>query len=260
MWGAVIGDLAGSLYEYNQTKTISSICIQKINLEKSFFSDDTILTIAILEAILHKKDYESCLKKYVYDFIDYYPDINPYFKSPFSPSFIRWVKGTSDGKSIGNGALMRISAVGYLFDDEVTVPLEAIKATIPSHNSEEAIRCAKLVSLIILLARKGYTKEEIIKRLSIKLKYKPFLKFNTTCNETIGNCLYALFNSNSYEEAIMKVISYGGDTDTNACIVGSMAEALFGVPNYFILNAQKKIPESFTILLEEGYRKVRKLY
>lgn len=104
-----------------------------------------------------------------------------------------------------------------------------------------------------------YVKKNIIHRLTKPFKYQPFSKFNTTCSETLPNCLHALFSSNSFEEAIIKVISYGGDTDTNACIVGSMAEALYGIDESLILLTKQKLPKEFVAILDEGYSRVKKL-
>ena len=153
--------------------------------------------------------------------------------------------------------MMRISPVGYLFDSKNEVIKNARLATIPSHNSEEAIKCATIIAQIIYLARKGYQKEKIIETLKLNYIYSPFEEFNSTCCKTIDNCLYALFTSNSYEEAVIKTITFGGDTDTNACIVGSMAEALFGINNTIIEQAKQKIPENFVKKLEQGYSRVR---
>ena len=111
------------------------------------------------------------------------------------------------------------------------------------------------IDLIIYLAKNNYTKEEIIKLLNIKCFYSPFKEFNYTCSSTINNCLYALFTSNSYEESIRKVISFGGDTDTNACIVGSMAEVMYGVDDQLISLVNEKIPKNFVKILERGYNK-----
>ena len=90
----------------------------------------------------------------------------------------------------------------------------------------------------------------------IKLKYQKFSSFNYRCCDTIDNCLYALFTSENFEESIKKVISYGGDTDTNARIVGSMAEAMYGVNKNLIKEAQKKIPNEFVKVLEKGYKNI----
>ena len=253
MYGAIIGDLAGSIYEFGQIREVSQISIDRIIEENSFYSDDTILTIAILDAILNNGNYEEYLKKYIGEFLDYKPDFKPYFKTSFSPGLIKWYEGNGDGKSKGNGAMMRISPIGFLFNYEDDVKRHSMLATNPSHATEEAIDAASTVALIIHYALMGMKKDEIMSKLKINLEYKPFSKFNTTCSETLPNCLYALFTSNSFEESIRKVISYGGDTDTNACIVGSMAEALYGIDDDLIHLAKQKIPKEFVDILEKGY-------
>lgn len=256
MWGAIIGDLAGSIYEFDQVSAIKPIKVKEIIEAESFFSDDTILTIAILDAFLKDKDYEKYLKQYALEYLDYKPNHKPYFNRPFSPGFINWALGKKEGLSNGNGAMMRISPIGYLSTDEKELIDNVLAATTPSHNTEEAINGATIVAKIIYLAKKGLTKEQIIQKLCIKLHYESFTNFNMTCDTTINNCLYALFTSNSFEEAITKVISYGGDTDTNACIVGSMAEALFGIEPHLIEQAAKKIPGSFVKKLNQGYSSI----
>lgn len=254
MWGAIIGDLAGSIYEYTQSKKISSLKIDKIIPDNAFFSDDTILTIAILDAVINDKDYEKYLKLYGKKYSLYKPNFEPYFKTIFSPRFHKWLETNEVGNSCGNGAMMRISSVGYMFNSEEEVKINSKLATIPSHNSLDAIKNAELVALIIYYGKKGYTKEQIIEKLNIKLQYIPFKSFNLTCSETINNCLFALFNSNSFEESIKNVISYGGDTDTNACIVGSMAEALYGINKSLINTAKQKLPEEFVKVLNKVYK------
>ncbi len=250
MYGAIIGDLAGSIYEYDQTREIKSINIDKIIEDNAFYSDDTILTIAIADAILKDCDYDKYLRKYVRLYSEYRPDFEPYFKRPFSPGLMKWAKESSTGASVGNGAMMRISPVGYLFNTEEEVIENSKLATIPSHNSKEAIDSATEVALIIFYLRQGLSLAEIYSKLNIELKYEPFTKFNTTCSETIDNCLYTLYNSNSFEDAIRKTIALGGDTDTNACIVGSMAEALYGINDELINQANSKLPKEFIKVLK----------
>ena len=254
MYGAIIGDLAGSIYEYNQTKQIESIIINNIIEDNSFFSDDTILTVAIADAILNDKDYEKYLREYINKYKEYRPNFNPYFKTAFSPTLLKWAKKSEIGKSLGNGAMMRISPVGYLFDTEEDVIENARLATQPSHNSEEAIDCATTIALIIFYLRQGLSLEAIYDKLNIKINYQPFSSFNSKCRETIGNCLFTLYNSNSFEDAIRKTIELGGDTDTNACIVGSMAEAMYGIDDTLIKQANKKIPEEFVKVLSRTRR------
>lgn len=254
MWGAVIGDLAGSIYEFEQLKYIKSIKVNEIIPQNAFFGDDTILTIAIAEAIQNDKDYEKYLKKYGNLYRNYKPDYKPYFKTSFSPGFIKWCDSNEIGTSIGNGAMMRVSPIGLSFNNENDVKENARLATIPSHNSKEAIVYSTLIALIIFYARHKMPKDEILKKLNIKLKYKPFERFNTTCGQTFDNCVFAVFNSNNFEESITKVLSYGGDTDTNACIVGAIAEAMYGVDPELIEKAKKYIPNDFIEILEKSYK------
>lgn len=257
MLGAIIGDLAGSVFEYDQLKNVKKIKVEKIIEPNSFFSDDTILTMAICKAILTDGNYGSFLKSYALKYENQLPDNKPYFKKMFSPSFLKWAHGKIQGRSNGNGAMMRISPVGFLFDNENDVILNAKLATIPSHNCDEAINSAITIALIIFWARRGLSKTEIIDKLHLQIKETVLKKFNYKCSETIDLCLYCLFTSNSFEECICKTVSYGGDTDTNACIVGSMAEAIFGIPEELKIEAKKHIPEEFISLLDIAYTKIK---
>lgn len=255
MWGAIIGDLAGSIYEFDQSKKVHSIEVKDIITKQSFYSDDTILTIAILDAILNDQDYVKFLKQYAKKYEKNIPKDIPYFQNMFSPGFTKWYNSNTVGTSFGNGAMMRISPIGFMFDSEEKVKENVKLATIPSHNNKEAIDYATLIALIIFYARKGLTKDQITQKLNIKYEYKPFETFNSTCSKTIDNCLFALFETNNFEDAIKLVISFGGDTDTNACIVGSMAEALYGIDKKLITEAQNHIPEEFTKKLVLAYSK-----
>ena len=254
MLGAVIGDLAGSIYEFEQIKNFHPVKIKNIIEENAFFSDDTILTIAIADAILNNSDFETKLKEYALVYDNKIPKDIPYFKSMFSPNFTKWAKGNFQGERNGNGAMMRISPIGYLFNTEEDVIKNARLATIPSHNSEEAIESAKIVTLIIYYARIGLNKQEIKNKLNLKIKKPKLTKFNYTCADTIDLCLYSLFKSNSFEESLRLAISFGGDTDTNACIVGSMAEALYGIDENLKEQALSKLPEKFINILNKAYK------
>lgn len=252
MYGAIIGDLAGSIYEYKNLKEIKSIKMNKLIEDNAFYSDDTILTIAILDAILNDKDYGKYLRKYIKDYMNYKPGFNPYFKTPFSPNLIKLGNLNEQFTSTGNGALMRISPVGYMFNTYEEVVENSRLATIPSHNTKESIDSATTIALIIFYLRMGYSKEEVFKKMNINVEYRPFAKFNTTCKETIGNCLYAFYNSISFEDSIRKTLQMGGDTDTNCAIVGSLSEALYGIDDSLIEQVNKKIPEDFVKILSKA--------
>ena len=256
MLGAIIGDLAGSIYEFEQINNFHPVKIKNIIEDNSFFSDDTILTVAIADAILNNVDYEKKLKEYAIEYGNKIPQGIPYFKTMFSPGFTKWAKGNFQGESAGNGAMMRISPVGYLFNTEDDIIKNAHLATIPSHNNKEAIESATTVALIIFYARLGLSKQDIIDKLNLKIKKPIITKFHYTCADTIDLCLYSLFNSNSFEESIRLAISFGGDTDTNACIVGSMAEAMFGIDENLKEKAISKLPPKFKKIINDFYETV----
>ena len=254
MLGAIYGDKAGSIYEFDQIKEIKSINPKKLIVNNSFYSDDTIETIAIIDAIINRKDYGETLKKYILEYENYKPNFLPYFKTSFSPNTIKWAKGIGRNDSLGNGAMMIISPVGFLFNNEEDVIENAKLATIPSHNSCEAIKCATIIALMIFYFKNGLTKQEVYNKLNLPINYEPFIKFNMTCTETIGNCLYAIYNSNSFENAIRNVLLMGGDTDTNACIVGSIAEALYKMNAEQQQLAIKDIPDNFVKVIKKVYK------
>lgn len=258
MIGAIIGDLAGSIYEYNQFTTVKPISCNNLIENNAFFSDDTILTIAIADAILTNQNYEEKLKYWARKYENHKPNVTPYFEKIFSPNFIKWVNGTSIGNSCGNGAMMRISPIGYYFNNEKDIIENTILATKPSHNSEEAITHATTVALIIYYARNKLSKEEIINKLKLNIKKPHITKFNYTCKDTIDICLYSLFTANSFEESIKLSLSFGGDTDTNACIVGSMAEAMFGIDDNLKKSALSKLPIEFTEIIDKFYKNIEK--
>lgn len=273
MYGAIIGDIVGSVYEYdefnNSEKGIINLerrleILSKKDLieENCFYSDDTILTIAILDSVLNGFSYSDKLKEYGFKYGTEKLNKPNYFEYMFSSNFTQWCKGEKEGNSIGNGCMMRIAPIGFLYNSLEEVEKNSELATIPSHNSKIAIRASKVVSSVIYLARTGSSKSEIIEflkdRYNINLEYnleelQNTYLFDSTCN-VLEICLYILFISNDYESAIRNAISIGGDTDTIACIVGGMAEALYGVPQYLIEIAKTKLPNKFNKLLEKGYK------
>lgn len=256
MYGSIIGDLAGSIYEYEQFKKTRKLIITEIIPPNAFISDDTILTMAIIDAIINGESYEKKLREYGLKYENYVRPSIPYFQKAFSPGFIKWIHGKKQGDSIGNGAMMRISPIGYLFNSLEEIEKHCILATIPSHNNQESVDCATLIAKIIFLARKQYSKKDIIRKLNINLVEKEISFFNYICKDTIDVCLYSIFTTNSFEEAIKKVLSYGGDTDTNACIVGGMAEVMYDIEEEYINKVDEVIPKEFKMILKKAYKKL----
>ncbi|NLC48141.1 MAG: hypothetical protein GX758_02105 [Tenericutes bacterium] len=276
MYGAIIGDMSGSLFEYSEfvdsmNKVINlkrrmEILSKKSLIDKeSFFSDDTILTIAVLDALLTNKSFEPVLKRYILFYSDYKPKIEKYFKHPFSPNTMKWAKSNIIANSIGNGSAMRVSPVGYLCNSKEEVLEKAKLSAIPTHNSESGIKGAQAVAYSIFLAREGYKNSEIESQISDKFKYNLDLNldnlrktntFSSICDIVVPQSIYCALSSSTFDESIRKAISIGGDTDTIACITGSIAEALYKVDRELVDIVDEHIPSDFQKKLKIGYSKI----
>lgn len=263
MYGAVYGDLVGSIYEYrefikhNAEAMIKASEEAELLTDECFISDDTILTVAVAEAMERELDFEENIRKYI---LDNSGPVNRenYFKYLFSPNTIKWANGETNGVSIGNGAIMRISPVGNLCKTLLLLTHDTIKVTTPTHNSESAIKAALCVSNMIYLARNGSGKSYIKKVVDNFFPYnydfnlndlRREMKFNYSCEETMPLVLYVIFNTNNFDDAIRMTLSLGGDTDTNCCIVGSIAEALYGMPEYLKDKVDKYLPKEYIPIL-----------
>ena len=278
MLGAIIGDMMGSPFEYKEfllslkKKIDYESRIKRLDTsmdlisKDSKFTDDTILTIAVLDAIVSNCSYEEKLREYCLRYCDIKNVDKNYFELPFSPSFISWGKGEKTNNSNGNGSAMRVSPVGYMFNSLDVVLEEAKKSAIPSHNTDEAIKGAQAVATSIYLSRKKYDKIYIKKVLNEMFGYnidfnledlqKEYM-FKCNCNDSVPQAIFCFLESCSFEDSIRKSISIGGDTDTIACINGSIAEAYYGVPTHLKNKALKCLDENLVkVLKRSNYYKI----
>ncbi len=225
MLGAIAGDMIGSVYEFHNIKTKDFPLFDS----KCFFTDDTVLTVAVADAILNGGEYVKNIKAYYYR----YPDAG------YGGMFRRWAKSNSMAayNSWGNGSAMRVSAVGFAFDDLETVLAEAIQSAAVTHNHPEGIKGAQATAAAIFLARTGRTKQAIASYIETNFGYdltqsideiRPNYQFNESCQETVPQAIVAFLESTDFEDAIRNAISLGGDSDTLACITGGIAQAFYG--------------------------------
>ena len=225
MLGAIAGDIIGSVYEWNNIKS------KEFDLfsPEAFFTDDSVLTIALAEAILNDEDYGQVMKRYY----------NRYPYAGYGGSFHKWARGhdTKPYNSWGNGSAMRTSPVGYAFEELEEVLLKAKRFASFTHNHPEGIKGAQATSTAIFLARKGASKEMIKLYITQQFQYnltrtideiRPNYEFDVSCQGTVPQAITAFIESENYEDAIRNAISIGGDSDTLACITGSIAEAFYG--------------------------------
>lgn len=225
MIGALTGDIVGSIYEWENIKTTDFPLFRT----SCFFTDDSILTVALADAILTGVPYEKKMREY----FRLYPDAG------YGRHFRAWAQSSYLGpyKSCGNGAGMRISPVGWAYDSLDEVLRQAEKNTAVTHNHPEGIKGGQATAAAIYLGRTGHSKEEIRKFVSEHFGYdltrscddiRPHYKFDGTAQGTTPEAIIAFLESTDFESAIRLAVSLGGDTDTLACITGSIAEAFYG--------------------------------
>lgn len=222
MLGAIAGDIIGSRFEVIPTKSRDFDLFTELNT----FTDDTVLTIAVADAILYNKSYEENLKYYGRR----YPDAG------YGGNFIRWLSGAIEGPyySFGNGSAMRVSPVGFAFETVERVLHEAERTAEVSHNHPEGIKGARAVALSVYMAKHGYNKDQIGREIEKRFEYdlnrslnaiRPDYSFEVSCQKSVPESIIAFMESEDCESAIRNAISLGGDSDTMACIAGAIAQA-----------------------------------
>ena len=253
MIGAIAGDIIGSVYERFPIKTKDFPLFSP----SSTFTDDTVLTAAIAEAILTGRSYLDCLREIG----------RRYPNAGYGGNFIRWLLSEHPWpyNSWGNGSAMRVSPVGFAFTWETAVLREAEKTAAVSHNHPEGIKGAQATAFAIWLARTGRSKEEIRERISNGFGYdldrsvssiRPFYNFDISCQGTVPEAIISFLDSSSYEDAIRNAISLGGDSDTLACITGGIAEAFYGpVPEPIQAAVRKILPPDVLNITAKFYAK-----
>lgn len=252
MLGAISGDIIGSIYEARPIKS------------KEFplfgpgcrFTDDTVLTVAVAEAILSGTSYGECLRRFG----------RRYPHAGYGASFHAWLQSEDPRpyNSWGNGAAMRVSPVGFAFDSEARVLEEAGQTAAVTHNHPEGIRGARATALAVFLARTGRSKSVIRDKIATTFGYdlgrsldtiRPAYHFDISCQGTVPEAILAFLESSSYEDAVRNAVSLGGDSDTLACITGGIAEAYYGgVPETIRVTARNCLSPDLLKVVDRFYR------
>jgi ADP-ribosylglycohydrolase len=248
MLGAIAGDVIGSVYEHHRIKTMAFPLFQA----HSHFTDDTVLTVAVADAILRQADYAETLKAFG----------RRYPSAGYGSSFYNWLMAAQSRpyNSWGNGAAMRVSPVGFAFATAERVLAEAERTAAVSHNHPEGIKGAQAAALAVFLARSGASKEAIRADIAARFGYdlqrtveqiRPGYAFDVSCQASVPEALIAFLDSTSYEDAIRKAISLGGDSDTLACIAGGVAQAFYReIPAPIVREVRDRLPEEFLQVID----------
>lgn len=259
MIGAIIGDIVGSIYEFDNIKTKDF----KLFDHQCMFTDDTVMTIAVGKALNECKEREY-FKEVLIDTM--HKIGNQYLSCGYGGLFYDWIadRETRPYYSCGNGSAMRVSAVGWYATTLIEAEELAKMTAEVTHNHPEGIKGAQAVASAIFLARIGESKEAIRKYITQNYyvldftldEIRPTYKFEATCQKSVPQAIQCFLESNDFEDAIRNAISIGGDSDTIAAITGSIAEAYYGVDEELRETALSYLDDD---LLDE-YEKIKTAY
>ena len=258
MYGAILGDIIGSPFEFDQGNKSKEFPLFS---KKSTFTDDTVMTVAVGWAFLDAQpnaDVEWIRRRLISSMQQYGKEF-PY--AGYGGMFRHWLR-EKDPKpygSFGNGSAMRVSSAAWLYNDIETVRSMARLSAEVSHNHPEGIKGAEATAAAIFLARTGNSKEEIKAYIEDNFGYdlsrtcdeiRPGYHHVETCQETVPEAITAFLEGESFEDVIRTAVSLGGDCDTLTCIAGSIAEGFYGVPEELKKECRNRLPDELRIILD----------
>lgn len=264
MIGAIIGDIVGSPYEGSHMNWVDDKSFPLFAKQYSRFTDDSVLTCATADAILQVQDYTKPNPRYS---LKYKQWAKKYPGRGYGSGFQEWVDkgGNYVNNSYANGAMMRCSPIGHLYDDIETVRRQAIRSVAGTHNSPESRRGAESITSAIFLARTGHNKTQIKNYIEENFghmldltvdQWREHPKPNIRCNLSAPQALVCFLYGQSYEDTIRNAVYTKGDTDTIAAIAGSIAEAYYGVesiPETIVAEAKSRLSDEMITLINEFY-------
>lgn len=253
MLGAIAGDIIGSLHENLQTKRKDF----RLFTPLSIYTDDTVLTVAVANALLTGKDYGSTIKAYA----------RRHPLRGYGPKFLLWMFSPSirPYNSLGNGSAMRVSPVAHAFKTEEEVLEHAKRSAECTHNHPEGIKGAQATALAVFMARNKASKADIRTAVSNRYGYdlsrriddiRPAYRINLTCPGSVPEAITAFLDSENFEDAIRNAVSLGGDADTQAAIAGSIAEPFYGgIPDDILNGVSRRLNLGFKRTIFDFYRR-----
>ena len=262
MYGAILGDIIGSPYEFDMGNKSKDF---PLFIGDSHFTDDSVMTLAVAAAFLEVSEgaddetVRSALVKQMQVIGKRYP------RAGYGGRFIHWLEDSTPYGSFGNGSAMRVSSAGWLFEGLENVRRAARLSAEVSHNHPEGIKGAEAVAGAIYLARTGHSKEEIKTYIVENFGYdltrtcdeiRPGYHHVESCQETVPEAVTAFLEGDSFEDVLRTAVSLGGDCDTLTAIAGSMAEAFYGVPEELKMECRKRLTPDLLEILTEFDRKM----
>lgn len=259
MYGAILGDIIGSPFEFDRGDKTKDF---KLFSRRSHFTDDSVMTLAVCEALLKVgqdatvKEIEDAVISSMQSWGRRYPHAG------YGGYFRRWLTACHPEpyNSFGNGSAMRVSAVGWLYDSLENTRTVAKATANVTHNHPEGIKGAEATASAIFMARNGSSKEEIKKYIENEFHYdlnrtldeiRPSYHMDETCQKTVPEAIIAFLEAKDFEDAIRNAVSLGGDTDTLGAITGSIAEAYYGIPEWLMTECRKRINRDMRVVLDD---------
>ncbi len=264
MYGALLGDIIGSVYEFDRSPKQKKF---PLFLANSTFTDDSVMTIAVADALMKadvhptEEEVKSLVIRSMKRWGRAYPDAG------YGGGFYRWLftNTTDPYNSWGNGSAMRTSPVGWLYETmEETLQIAKWAAEV-THNHPEGIKGAQATAASIFLARNGSSKETIRDFITKTFGYdlsrtcdeiRPTYRHVESCQKTVPEAIIAFLEGNDFEDVIRNGVSLGGDSDTLTCIAGGIAEAFFGVPDSLKEECRKRIAAEMLAVVKKFEQQV----
>ena len=262
MYGAILGDIIGSPYEFNRgNKTKDFPLFSK----ESGYTDDTVMTLAVADAFLDAQpaaDGEWIRNRLIRG-LRYWGRKYPY--AGYGGGFRLWLATDNPRpyNSYGNGSAMRVSAAAWFYDDLDSVRKAARLSAEITHNHAEGIKGAEATASAIFLARTGHSKEEIRRYIEENFHYdlsrtcdeiRPVYRHVESCQKSVPEAITAFLEGEDFEDVIRTAVSLGGDTDTLAAIAGSIAEGFYGVPLTLKMECRRRLPDDLREILDRVER------
>ena len=249
IYGAIAGDIIGSRFEFDRPNWRRDF---ELFTDECEFTDDTVMTIAVADAVLNmrRNATEEIYKRNFIERMQWYGNRFP--NAGYGMGFKLWLKMAfpQPYNSFGNGSAMRVSPIGWVYDDlDKTREVARWSAEI-SHDHPEGVKGAESIATAIWMARNGFKKEDIATAMIEIFDYDlsktvdeciPEHEHNETCMDSVPKALVAFLEGEDFEQVIRNAVAMGGDTDTIAAIAGSVAEAMYGVPEEIKQECRKKL-------------------
>lgn len=259
MYGAILGDMVGAPYEFDQGDKTKDF---PLFIEASVYTDDSIMTIAVAEALMNSMGQsDDEIRAALVKSMQYWGHKYPHPMGGYGGRFYGWLfsENPQPYNSYGNGSAMRVCAAGWLYKTlEETLHAARLTAEV-THNHPAGIDGAEAAAAATFLARTGHSKAEIRSYITEDYGYdlsrtcdeiRPTYHHMESCQETVPQAITAFLDGTDMEDVLRTGVSLGGDTDTLTAISGGIAEAYYGVPDWLRKECRNRLTDDLLVVVD----------